>query len=624
MFGPQPGEHMLCMKLHVAPGLILDSPARAPNIFMRWVVLSVLCDNRAMLHLAMYAPAHYGVPAFSHMQVADAVGDEKRSTWIDMLASRVLDTDWEQSDPADHMLCSLLCLPAHLLHAVLTSYLSCMTAAVSFMEKNQFPQVTMLPPALLSECIAAMISIQGGSLELFVLDDYGLDTTLMHLRTASPPPPGLLSLSPNYDDESALTPATSALFARALAAHTTLQKLDLTDVRLGAEWLTNFGLCLATTTLPQLTRLEIGIQAADGGCAALARCLKHLPTLNELHVCLRLNAPPPSHSGRSALTAFARPASCPATLRHLQTLWFEEEGGCAKDDGSPASSCILQLLPLFTAPALSTAFLLSNAGGILNSGLVAALAMFPMLRSITIDDDHDDVPRNRDGGALMRSGPQLTSLQELCIINTTHAAALTLAAMIVSHTGASLTSLYLGPRGNDEVSSPWLLSDGWDDLLRSLAACNKLQWLQLEGLHGMSAAAGTGALLTSTFQHLTGLTGMELGGEWHLGDRSDTPLCGGQLGRALRCVTTLEKLSLNRSAEIDLQGEKAQAVLDACAELPCLRVLELLCHGFQIGQIATVLPKLRALMCLALRDIPAGDASVVAALRAQVRVVNFY
>ena len=569
----------------------------------------------------MYAHAHCGVPAFPHMQVADAVGDENCSTWIGMLADRMRATDWEERDTAEHMLCSLLCLPPHLLHAVLTSCIEDMSVS---------SLLDMLPAALHSECMSAAISVQTGDLDLFELEGYGLDKRLMHLRTAAPPPPGLISLCHcdndyNYEEPS-FTPATSALLARALAAHTTLQKLDLMTVRLDAEWLTSFSLCLATITLPQLTSLEIDIQAAGGGCAALARCLKHLPTLHELHVGLLLNEPPPSHPGQSALTVFAGPAACPATLSHLEKLAFYEidllHHGEIHDGGSPRGSCILQLLPLFTAPALSTVSLMSDAGSISHSGLVAALAVFPALRTVDIEGS----PHSFGSEALMRPGEHMTSLKALCFRNRSGEVSLKLAAMMVRHASASLTSLHLNPSARSHASSPRLLSDGWDALLGSLAACNQLQSLHLGSLHGMSAAAGAPAavLMIKTFEHLTGLTelclgrpGAYLGREGRTRACSVGPLCGEQLARALRCVPRLERLSLEPWAGIDLQGHKAQAVLDACVELPCLRELELKYHGFEIGQIATALTKLRALTLLELSGARGADAGVVAALRAQ-------
>ena len=545
------------------------------------------------------------------MQVADAVGDEKRSTWIGMLADRTLATGWQQSGPAEHMLCSLLSLPAHLLHAVLTSCL---------MEMSVFPLLNMLPTALHPECLSAAISAQKGSLDLRELNAFGLAKALMHLRTASPPPPGLVSLShidPIFGPGE-FSLATSALLARALAAHTTLRELNLSLATLGSEWLTNFSLCLATSTLPQLTLLGIGIDSADGGCAALAGCLKHLPTLHELEVLVQVDEPPPGHLGRSALAAFARPAACPATLSHLRKLVFREhnlavdeytDDSDAGDDGTPVSSCILQLLPLFTAPALSTVSLRSKADSISHSGLVAALAMFPALHTVDIEDG----PRRSGSVTLSRPRQQLPSLQALCVSYTTRAASLPLAATIVSHASASMTSLSLDLSVCLDAAPSTALREGWGALLGALASCNHLQWLHLGNLH--RAGADARALMTQTVEHLTGLTGLSLGG--HLGysggPGADTSLCGSQLGRALRCLAKLERLSLALWADIDLRGKKARDVLHACAELPCLTMLEL-SHGFDICHVAAVLPDLRRLTRLGLPGVQSADGSVLAAI----------
>ena len=382
----------------------------------------------------------------------------------------------------------------------------------------------------------------------------------------------------------------------------------------------SFSLCLATNTLPQLTFLGIGIEVAAGGCAALARCLKHLPTLNQLDVALCPNEPPPSHSGQSALTAFARPAACPATLSHLQKLkLWQLDPLChvdAKDDGLPVSSCFLQLLPLLRAPALGSVLLESDADSISQGGLVAALATFPTLHTVEMDRWPGSFGRE----AVIQPGQQLTSLQALRIISTSDEVALKVAAMMVSHASASLTSLHLNPSGSD-ASSPSPLSDSWDALLGCLVSCKQLQSLHLASLHGMGAAAGTVDLMTRAFQHLNVLTGLSLGGApayLYRNERSDPPLCGEQLARALRYVPMLEMLSLETEAMIDMRGHKAQAVLDACAELPCLKELELKLHSFEIGQIATALTKLRALTLLRLSGVRGADDSVVAALRAHI------
>lgn len=526
------------------------------------------------------------------MQVADAVADANIGTWADLLADEAIAIEHESQ--ADTVMASLLLLPPHLLHLVLSTCV-CTTP---------LPQLlATFPHALHPGTIAAAVSTSAGSLALPNTADFSL--LLMFLRFAVVPPPGLLSVTlDDSADTPEFTPPVSALLGRALAAHPSLTDLDLHASKFTPECLTIFSGCLSSVALMHLTLLNIAVRAQPSGCAAIAACLRSLPQLRACSI--DVIADTPAAEEQPSLATLIRPLARPATLSHLERLHVKERrsGPGRLRDGS-----LPQLLPLFQAPVLTHLTYTSSAGHIYNQGLIDSLAHLPALRSFTMDTDAHDSSRQQQQPP---PAACLAALQELTLRSACPAAPLATAAAIARHATESLTSLMLLPRrgdGGDAGSCARGCSapdqPAWAGLLEAAGRCTRMARMHVDVLHGYhqcALARAFTASLCDTLAKLSGLTSLSLQAEHRPGEheRYDALHAEGLAG-ALLGLRGLRVLRLRSAgAFLVLRDPHAQHVIDACAALPVLEALELCCHGVHLEQVSGMLANMPAIKSVGL------------------------
>lgn len=548
-------------------------------------------------------------PALAIVQVADALGDSNVSAWADMLARRTLANDWEDAVDGDAMLTHLLILPPHLLHSVLTS---CLGTEI-------LPDLlAMLSPTLHSAAISAAITQGEGTLELEHNGDDSPEMFLVHLAGARPPHPGLVSLVEAHGNNTyslVESAAKSALLGRALAAHSTLREVTLPTVFFSTPWLNSFSACLAQASLPRLSRLEFGVDSC-GGCAAMARCLKYLPTLAFLQINLKLDGGDDA-DGPPELASFVRAATCPASLPCLKDFEFSEtwDGAKGGECHAESTSCFLQLLPLLHAPALTCLQFDSDAQLVPLAAFVSSLASLSSLRWLDLNAElHDshtvEHPNSGCKPAAVPLPAAAMSLEDLSMSSACPIRPLFTAAAMMPQAG--LTSLCITSYFSDidayfhgQCDSFEVLT-AWKRFLSALSACTALQSLSLDILYGFKDSADSERLtadLSGALGKLSSLTQLSLaaayrpqqGGTYQV-------LCADALAGALRQLPGLRSLHLHGFGARLTLLPRAEPVLHACAGMRQLTALSLACGGITLPAVTALLPQLTALNKLELMD----------------------
>lgn len=227
------------------------------------------------------------------------------------MAKVAAETDWGAKSTADTMLCALLRLPPHLLHRVMS---------VCVQDGNLSSFLGSVPASLHVAAVSA--AVEDGCLSMSF--DETVDI-LTPLSSASFPAPGLQVVSLHLGFSSTMPASVGGLLACALAAHPTLTRLesDYHGSGLNPQWLRSFAACLRSATLPNLVHLEVHVAAHPNGCVELAACLRLLPALTSLRT--TFNTSQPRNAAPVPLSRYARLASAPATLPHLQELVIYED-----------------------------------------------------------------------------------------------------------------------------------------------------------------------------------------------------------------------------------------------------------------------------------------------------------
>lgn len=403
------------------------------------------------------------------------LNDCNSGKWVSMLADRALATDWK-SAASTEMLSTLLCLPEPVLLRVLSSCLVSQPLLVLF---------NLLPWPLSRSLISAATN-EAMDLEIPNLVS-GLDLFLANLSSARFPPPGLRQLSAPLCPRAVCTTVTAALFARAAAAHPSLEQLHITGVTASPALLRQLHTSLSPAALPCLQGLRIVCEPLPSIFIELAALLKKLPTVSRLVVNLLPLSEAQSSNNQHPLSQYGRSIFSTTRLGALQRMDIVELQRVPPTDGQqhralPGASHLL--LPLLCAPSLTQMrFQLASSCDSLPD-LFNVLTPFTALRYV-----YAEVPRFQNLTPLlaMAKGAASDPLHVLPSLETLHikspcvAAPVAVAAVLAARAPTSLTRLTLR---HPERCTPGTVAvsdvhDAWAAAWGALKACSSLRHLEL-------------------------------------------------------------------------------------------------------------------------------------------------
>eukprot|EP00892_Ulva_mutabilis_P005623 jgi/Ulvmu1/3432/UM016_0051.1 len=505
------------------------------------------------------------------IRVADALGDSKLSTWTHLLGRQAARTDWKQPELSDDMTYSLLSLPHHLLNDVLLTTMKSVDSPCLLIPRLPFP----LHSAILTTAIER---------DQQLLVPTAHTRSFEVLATTALRPPGLVKLlisGSMFNGADHATPkSAAALLARALAAHPSITQLRFAN-SLPPQWLTELTACLAPATLPSLSTLEISVQALFGGSAAIARCLKCLPSLRTLSVNMQLDI---DHEEQpQSLSTLRRSAACPAALTCLTELYLRVVRSGRRKIRT-ADAALLQLLPLLHAPALTRLALVTSAGRVSADRLCFAIHRFTALQVLHVNADISWPHVVRPQSPREEKLPPMLKSLEVCSVDA--AAPLATAVTLVEMGATHVTQLSLrrpheafrAAAADGQQRSP--MDHVVQCLALSLTRLPGLLTLRLEVLRpGMDLPSM--ARLAKGLSHLTALTELSLQSDhdaW--GDRrvqaqGGPVLVEALLGHGLRQLQSLQRLRVCSALASELVDQPSHLLL-TCAALRALTHLAFL------------------------------------------------
>lgn len=543
--------------------------------------------------------------AWSLVQVADALGDTKILEWTNMLGLRAYATDWQGGPDADCMTYSLLSLPPHLLHPVLS--------AANGQGNGLWDLIDAFPAQLHSAVLTACT------------EDKTLSVPAKHARTLELlpsivfPPPGLLRLhvAGHTPRQGGLpSQASAAILARALIAQPSLTQLLFTTL-LEPKWLSRLSACLSATALPSLASLGLVINApphgspagCPGAAAAVVRSLKCFPSLRSLQVGIQRHSPRTEQ--HPALSTLLHSAACPAALSSLEYLNLTEgceddENDADSDDDEPndaalhKASLMLHLLPLLHAPALTSLELTTAAARLPMHQLCFALRHLTTLRRLFVN-----AQTCRIFSCEGQLPPQLPpSVQVLEVASESPNGLFITGAALVSASPTALTRLSLArpPRRTaiepDPVLPPpaeWMLQC----LTLALRPACTLRSLSMNGLCSAIGPPGS-TLLCGALARLTGLTHLSLQCEYEVDDSWESSVLRGPIiTPGLLQLQDLQCLRLCDKPHLRLFDDVI-SVLEACSALQKLSRVLVLCKHEVDDRISAVMKKLQGLRRLSM------------------------
>lgn len=503
------------------------------------------------------------------------------------------------------MVASLLTLPRHLRHRVLSSCLTTPTLTLDHL-------LATFPLAFHTALISSAVDIASGTLTAPPTHQATFFPSLS-AASFSMQAPGLLCLKIHPEAPNA---ANAALVADALAHHSTLTHLQLgIDCGLPPEWIRTLATCLPPTSLPNLKSLTVQVDACMCTAADVSAALGRFTAVQKLAVGLmraepQLPGPPLSH--------YVPSATAPAPLSHLKSLLIIEllsisrshrQHDTAADTSHGVSeSGINLLLPLLSAPALTRLAFASNAAVTSWCQLTHNLQQYSALEVLEMDTDmrSEAGSLSSSPAADIASAPDLVlpalrmlRISSKCAISPLRVVAaisscardtLTCLALHHSHEGSGHLVPHMCRNVNGAATTDEDLAAeagaAWESAMAAIGQCRQLKSLTWSSPSGPAGSRAHDHVYAGSD---TGSTG-----------RSDNDDAGAATGRGTESGSRSEALARVLAKLPQLTALSLDAVCEQCWSGGSCAV-----HG---KALAAVLPQLRELQSL---NIGAGPGGLV-------------
>lgn len=539
--------------------------------------------------------------------MADVLADGDASPWVSNLASRVIDTRWDNSTASDAMMSHLLILPPHLLCRVISSCIA---------SKGSKTVFAFLPPPLHD----TFISCAAADGALVVPEAADIFFYLL-LAKATISGAGLLSIKVS---QRRMKPAasTAAMLGRALCSHPSLTSLDLSDATAFTRLETFRALTAAlhVNALPALSAIKLTLPCNWSVVPVLVEFMKKTASARSISIKLYISASAAAQEHEHSLQTAVGSSASPARVANLQELTIAESlvRNCDSGMARVRASVLGHLLAFLRAPNLTRIELTTDAMYLSRAALLVSLSRFAKLQELHIDAEALE-PDTWDLPATVAK-VSLPALANLTVESCCGLLPLVTAASVAGAAAATLTNLLIKNSGcsysdadrcnpGDLRGSNGSIQGALSGLWGAVGQCERLTRLEMRLLPGMHAGAEAvqhSEALAGCLRKLSNLTWLAL-------ETSGLPckcvqleqavpactLNGAVVGPALAALTTLQKLRLLRG-DGRLVIEEPDDLLVSCGKLAGLRELGLCAEGPQLSGVAEVVPKLKQLTMLVL------------------------
>eukprot|EP00892_Ulva_mutabilis_P005617 jgi/Ulvmu1/3427/UM016_0046.1 len=296
-----------------------------------------------------------------------------------------------------------------------------------------------------------------------------------------------------------------------------------------------------------------------------------------------------------------------------------------------AVTSLMQLLPLLRAPALTQLTLTSAARRLPYTAFVSSLGQPQSLQSLHFTGTFTDsdvrgpgrVPPVAAGFTLQLNKLNKHHQRRPLDAAVPRAVRAVLRLVPAALASASITSLVLksyrpdrfGAGGHPGRATAFGCVEYWTVMLECIGRCTQLRSMHLDILRAFEcedAVKTVSEALAGALAKLPALTALSLQAAHQAAQEGSARVLSAEtLGGVLCALPALKQLILlSTGAELWLEPPAAN-VLHACAALPLLSRLVLMCHGLILDEVAEVVPSMRALQALVLPECLFQDSLAV-------------